>query len=67
MLKTENSNLSNMKNNKIVIARIPSKRTQELLAKYDFANLTKEEMLICSEIILSDYRDREKLQTKKKP
>jgi hypothetical protein len=51
-----------MSNNNITIVRTPSQESQELLSKYDYANLTKEEMLICSEIILSDYRDREKLQ-----
>lgn len=47
---------------KITILRTPSKRSQELLEKYDFANLTKEEMLICSQIILDDLRDRVKPQ-----
>ena len=48
-----------MENKNTTIVRTPSKRRQELLAKYDYANLTKEEMLICSEIILSAYQDTE--------
>lgn len=49
-----------MQNKDITILRTPPKWRQDLLAKYDFSNLTRVEMLICSEIILSEYRDREK-------